>query len=128
MNRSKLLKIIVAILIAITLFIAFSQNSFASFVGNIDEKFDGKGDRSSATNEISGILSATINIVQIIGAGVAILMLIITGIRWVYASPEGKAQIAKTTRYYIMGAIFIFAAIGILQIIKNFSGGAFGSV
>ena len=53
--------------------------------------------------------------------GIAIIMLIVIAIRWMGSSPSGKAQMGKTVRYYIAGAIFIFAAVGILQIVKNFS-------
>ena len=54
-------------------------------------------------------------------------MLVILGIRWIYASPSGKAEIAKGSRYYILGAILIFSAVGLLQIVKNFTRGSIGS-
>lgn len=123
MKLSKSLKLIIAVLIAVTLFLTFTQNSFALSY-NIDEKFNGTKDEGNATNSIATLLGKTINVIQVIGTGVAIIMLIVIGIRWIGSSPSGKAQMGKTIRYYIAGAIFIFAAVAILQIVKNFANGS----
>lgn len=127
MKQAKILKFIIAILIVITIFIAFTQNSFA-ISKPIDSTFVGHGDKSNTTNVAGDIIGTVINATQIIGMGVAIIMLIVLGIKYMYASPGGKAQIAKSAKYYILGAIFIFAAVGLLQIVKNFSEANFGNV
>ena len=49
----------------------------------------------------------------------AVIMLIFVGIKFITASPEGKAEIKKTAIIYVVGAILLFAASGILAIIKN---------
>lgn len=48
-------------------------------------------------------------------------MLIIIAIKWIYASPSGKVQMAKTIRYYILGSIVIFAAAALLEIVRKFA-------
>lgn len=120
MSKSKVLKLIVAILIAITLFVAFSQNAFALHKP-IDQQFADTSDKSNATNTVSNWVGVVLNVAQVIGAGVAIIMLIVIGIQWVFASPSGKAQIAKTAKYYVIGAVLIFATVGLIQIVKNFA-------
>ena len=128
MAKSKLVKLIIAILIAIILFFVFSQNTF-SLSYDISTKFaDVQVDKSNANNTISVIFGKAINFLQIVGAGIAIIMLVVIGIRWMSAAPSGKAQVAKTSRYYIMGAVFIFAAIALLQLIKNFTNSSVGSL
>ena len=121
MKKTKILKIIVTILIVITLLIAFTQSSFATHV-DIDN-LTSRRDKGNATNEVAIVLSKTINIIQVVGAGFAIIMLVVLGIRWVYNSqdPSYKSKLKKQATYYIMGAIFIFAAIGLLQIVKAFT-------
>ena len=126
MTKREVLKIIISILIVITLIMLLSQNVFALNY-DISKKFDGTGDKSNATSEVSSFIGSTINIIQVVGAGFSILMLVILGIRWIYASPSGKAEIAKGSRYYILGAILIFSAVGLLQIVKNFTRGSIGS-
>lgn len=124
MVKNKLFKIIISILILLTLFMFISQT--VSAIGVSDAMKDFKNheivkDKSEATKNVTKILSSTINIVQVVGAGVAVVMLVVLGIRWISESPSGKAQIAKGARYYVLGAVFIFAAIGLLQLVKTFT-------
>ena len=121
MKTSKLFKITVAILIAVILFLTFTQPAFALGGRDISNMFDNTQDRGNATNTVAVLIGKVINFAQVLGMGIAIIMLIVLAIRWIGSAPSGKAQIAKSSRYYIAGAIFIFAAIAILQIIKSFA-------
>ena len=124
MKKTKIFKIIVMVLIFVLLFIFISQTVSAIGVGSALEKFDDPEivkDNSETTSKVQDIISVVINATQVIGAGIAILMLVVLGIKWIGESPSGRAQIAKAARYYILGAIFIFAAVGLLQIVKSFT-------
>lgn len=111
---------VVAILLAVVLVVALSGSVFAA---DIDlSKFDGMTDTSGAGDSVTNIIGALINIIQIIGTGVAIIMLIVLAIKYISAAPGDKADIKKHAVVYVVGAIVLFAATGILQIIKNFSG------
>ena len=46
-------------------------------------------------------------------------MLLVIGIKYITASPEGKADIKGTAIAYLIGAVCIFAAVGILNGIKD---------
>ncbi|MFG6318497.1 MAG: pilin [Clostridia bacterium] len=83
--------------------------------------FDSIKDTSNASTSVTRIIGALINIIQIIGSGVAIIMLIVLAIKYISAAPGDKADIKKHAVVYVVGAIVLFAATGILQIIKNFS-------
>ena len=48
-------------------------------------------------------------------------MLIVLAIKYISAAPGDKADIKKHAVIYVVGAIVLFAATGILQIIKSFS-------
>ncbi len=117
---NKIIKIFFCIIIIALLTIMLSQVALAVNF-DIKEKFDGKTDQSKATKKVARIISTTINLVQIVSAGIAIIMLIALAIKYLSSSVEGKADIKKSSTIYIVGAIIIFAAIGILQIIKTFA-------
>ena len=124
MAKNKLFKIIISVLIIAVLFIFFSQTVSAIGVGTALNKFENQEivkDNSEATNKIANMISVVINVIQVVGAGVAILMLVVLGIKWMGESPSGKAQIAKSAKYYVLGAILIFTAVGLLQIVKSFT-------
>ena len=123
MKMKKVMKIIVALLIALTLVSAFTVSTFATDLN----QFDDVKDNSGASNAVANIIGSIIYIARIIGAGVAIIMLIVLAIKYIASSPEGKSEIKKWATAYIAGAIILFAASAILGIIQNFAEGNIGS-
>ena len=125
MTMKKVMKIVIALLIAILLVMTFSQ--IVSATGGTDPtsadltQMFNKKDNSGASDAASNIISTIINIIQIVGTGVAIIMLIVLAIQYIAASPEGKAEIKKNSTIYIVGAVILFAASGILGIIRRFA-------
>ena len=83
--------------------------------------FSNAVDNTGASGTVSTIIGSIITIVQIIGVGVAIIMLIVLAIKYISAAPGDKADIKKHAVVYVVGAIVLFAASGILGIIKQFA-------
>ena len=111
---------VVAVVLAALMVIALSGSVFAT---DIDlNQFKGMTDTSGAATAVTGIIGSIINIVQIVGTGVAIIMLIVLAIKYISAAPGDKADIKKHAVVYVVGAIVLFAATGILEIIKRFAG------
>lgn len=78
-------------------------------------------DSTGAAKSINTIIGSVITIVQVVGVGVAIIMLIVLAIKYISAAPGDKADIKKHAVVYVVGAIVLFAASGLLGIIKNFA-------
>lgn len=70
------------------------------------------GKAESLVGQILGVL-------QFGAVAIALAMLLIIGIKYITASPEGKADIKGTAIAYLIGAVCIFAAVGILNGIKD---------
>jgi len=70
------------------------------------------GKAESLVGQILGIL-------QFAAVAIALAMLLVIGIKYITASPEGKADIKGTAIAYLIGAVCIFAAVGILNGIKD---------
>ena len=79
---------------------------------------------ASAENVAGKILG----VVQIIGVAVAVIMLIVLAIKYISAAPNDKAEIKKHAVVYVVGAIVLFAASGILGLIRQFAEGVNGDV
>ncbi len=116
---SKVMKIMAVLLMAALIVTAASSVVFAREI-NI-QSFDQYSDTSGAAGSTSRIIGALINIIQIIGTGVAIIMLVALAIKYISAAPGDKAEIKKHAVVYVVGAIVLFAASGILEIIQRFS-------
>ena len=70
------------------------------------------GDGNTIVNKILGF-------VQWIGSALAVIMLVIIGIKYMVGSAEEKAEYKKTLVPYVAGAILIFAASNIAGWVYN---------
>lgn len=73
-----------------------------------------------AATKIGEVLSVILGIAQVVGVAIAVIMLVVLAIKYISAAPGDKAEIKKHAVVYIVGAVVLFAAAGILQIIKTF--------
>lgn len=120
----KVMKMLAIMLVALMVVAVSSQAVLAKTDSSASTdltQFDSLGDNSGASKSAQNIIGALITIVQVIGTGVAIIMLIVLAIKYISAAPGDKADIKKHAVVYVVGAIILFAATGILQIIKTFS-------
>jgi len=125
MNR-KVVKIISVLMMILMVVTMLSTSAFAT--GGNDKtdymnltQFTGQSKDTKTAGVFQGFIATLINLVQVVGMGVAIVMLIVMAIKYISAAPSEKAEIKKSVTIYIVGAIVLFAATGILQVIKNFA-------
>ena len=121
---AKLMKAMAVILVAVVIVasmvsVANATMSFDSV--STDSVVNGAQDTSGAASSINRIVGSILTIVQVVGCGVAVIMLIVLAIKYISAAPGDKADIKKHAVVYVVGAVVLFAASGILQIVKNFS-------
>lgn len=60
-----------------------------------------------------------IGVIQVVGTGIGIIMLLYIAIKYMIAAPSEKAEFKKTAINFVIGAVVLFAASGILGLIKN---------
>jgi len=79
------------------------------------------GDNSGASNAVRNTMGGLLRILQVIAIGVAVIMLVILGMKYMVASAGEKAEIKKHAVVYVVGAVVMFGAAGILEIINLFA-------
>lgn len=121
MNR-KVMKVVSIILVALMAVAVLSQAVFATGEDytNIGQ-FGGKSKDAQTAGVFQSVIATIINIAQVVGMGAAIIMLVVMAIKYVSAAPSEKAELKKSITIYVVGAVVLFAATGILQVIKNFA-------
>ena len=87
-------------------------NSFLGYGDEIDEVIQKEEDA----------LNSVLSIVQAIGISVATIMLLVLGIKYMISSVSDRAEIKKHAVIYITGAMLLFGASAIMQIVKSFAG------
>ena len=116
---------IIAILLVVIIAVMVLSNTALAVELKWDDSVSGKiqgGDTTGASGSIGKMASAIINIVQVVGMAVAVIMLIVLAIKYISAAPSDKAEIKKHAVVYVVGAVVLFAASGILEIVQKFAG------
>ena len=83
--------------------------------------FDNATDNTNTAKTVRTVMGSALVVVQVVGMGVAVIMLVVLAIKYISAAPGDKAEIKKHAVIYVVGAVILFAASGIIQIIKQFA-------
>ena len=110
---------IFSVLIAILSNSKVLATNMIDYIGNAANA-SATGNAITTTENIAG---SVITIVKVITASVALIMLIILGIKYMSSAPGDKAEIKKHAVVYVVGAVIMFSVTGILTIIQNFADG-----
>ena len=118
-TMNKFIKIITALFI-IAMLSTMVVSVFATPTDVLD-KVQGDTTQAMSVGGLSSTIKNVIGVVQVICYSAAVIMLILIGVKFITASPEGKAEIQKAAIQYVIGAIIVFAAGTLLGIIANMS-------
>lgn len=106
----KMLTIILIVAIAFT--VAIGTISMATSTDLVDGLFQG-GDAD--TSGIEGFGTNVVDIITTIGIIVAVVVLLVLGIKYMMGSAAEKAEYKKTMIPYLIGAVLIFGAAAIAK-------------
>ena len=116
-KQIKLITIVLVIMIALLSIsnVVLAANSTVDLSGKIDEI--AKGDSSVTTDKLTNIGQTIVTIMQVVGIVVAVVVLLILGIKYMMGSAEEKAEYKKTMIPYLVGAVLIFASTTIVNVV-----------
>lgn len=115
MSIKKVSKIVTVLLIIATILSAASM-VFAASIPTPEPSGSG------VTQGLQNTVGNVIGIVQFICYAAAIVLVVMLGVKFMTASPDGKAEIKKSAIIYIVGAVLVFAAGALLQLVKGVAG------
>lgn len=112
----KILTTIATILLIVSMgtSIVFADSAFTP--ENLSPKYNG-------TNQIKDIGEKVMGIVNTAGVVIAVIVLMVLGIKYMMGSAEEKAEYKKTMIPYIIGAILIFGATTIANAVYQIANG-----
>ena len=119
----KQVKLITTIIMIITLM--FSIVNIVSASGGaassaLDTMKQGlQGGMTSGGTAVAGLGKSIVGIMQVVGVVVAVVVILVIGIKYLIGSAEERAEYKKTMIPYLVGAILIFAATTIVNVVYN---------
>ena len=118
---TKTVKIISTVLIAMLLVAMFASVAYATEEDRGPESvLSGlKNPDYSDQTDIQKLGSRIVGVIQIAGVVIAVVVILVIGIKYVIGSAEEKAEYKKTMIPYIVGAILIFAGATIVNVLYS---------
>lgn len=128
MKNTSVLKTFKIFAIIMIIFIIFSNAVFADGF-DVKGTFDGEihSSASSIKTSVQDVLIVALTITRIVGMAVALIMIIIVGIKIMMAAPSERANIKQYAMNYVIGAVILLGASAIVGIIQTVATSAFGS-
>ena len=114
----KMLKILI-----VSIFIFAIMSNIAVMAYNVKETFNGNTSAlpGSTTTAVQTVLGTVLDIARYVGVGVALIILMYIGVKFMVASPSERANIKQYSINYVIGATILIGASGFLTIIKTFT-------
>lgn len=118
-NKTKK-KICITIMIALCLITGLSKIILAT--GIDDPTAIISGPDMTGVGTLFNLGNVILGIIQYVSIGVASIAAIILGIKYMYSSPEDKAEIKKKLVPFIIGGILVFGAVQLVKLVEIFVG------
>ena len=108
---------IISIILLVTMLLATIASTVYADPGTTIDKINGQGGVDDT--QLVTIGNKIVNIIQVVGIVVAVVILLVIGIKYMIGSASEKAEYKKTMIPYIVGAILIFAGTSIVKVIYS---------
>ncbi len=115
----KSIKVISTLLLAIMLVASVAGTVLAVDPNTVLNGLDGNG--NVQTSDLTKVGNNIVTIIQVVGIVIAVIVLLIIGIKYMMGSASEKAEYKKTMIPYIVGAVLIFAGTSLVRVIYSLS-------
>ncbi len=115
MKKTNKLIVVLSIIFCI---LAIGVMSYATSAGDVLSGLTGEGANVN-TEGITNLGNSIVAVVRIVGIVVAVVILLVLGIKYMMGSAEEKAEYKKSMIPYIVGAVLIFASTTIVGVVYD---------
>lgn len=115
----KSIKVISTLLLAIMLVASIAGTVLAVDPNTVLNGLNGNG--TVQTNDLTKVGNNIVTIIQVVGIVIAVIVLLVIGIKYMMGSASEKAEYKKTMIPYIVGAVLIFAGTSLVRVIYSLS-------
>lgn len=115
----KSIKVISTLLLAIMLVASIAGTVLAVDPNTVLNGLNGNG--NVQINDVTKVGNNIVTIIQVVGIVIAVIVLLVIGIKYMMGSASEKAEYKKTMIPYIVGAVLIFAGTSLVRVIYSLS-------
>ena len=120
MKKSKkiFLRVLPVLMLAVMLissnFVFADKAGFGNFTGDMKVNADTSGNTVKSIGAVWGIILTVLQVA-------AIAAVVFAGVRYMFAPADSKADIKKQMIWLVIGAVLVFGASTVIQLITNFA-------
>lgn len=115
----KSIKVISTLLLAIMLVTSIAGTVLAVDPNTVLNELNGNS--NVQINDLTKVGNNIVTIIQVVGIVIAVIVLLVIGIKYMMGSASEKAEYKKTMIPYIVGAVLIFAGTSLVRVIYSLS-------
>ena len=115
----KSIKVISTLLLAIMLVTSIAGTVLAVDPNTVLNGLNGNG--NVQTNDLTKVGNNIVTIIQVVGIVIAVIVLLVIGIKYMMGSASEKAEYKKTMIPFIVGAVLILAGTSLVRVIYSLS-------
>lgn len=114
----KSIKVIAIVVLTLMLATLIGTTVFAQTL--TPDSLSGGTVNGTANTKITSVGKSIVAVIQTVGVVIAVVIMLVLGIKYMLGSAEEKAEYKKSMVPYIVGAVLIFAGTTIVNIVYNF--------
>lgn len=111
-------KICSILIISVIILLIINAICLTSTAAELKDIYSGTTD-----SRIKTPVATVLGLIQAIGYATAVIMLVYIGIKYILATPDGKADLKKQLVPYLIGIILLFAGSALISIIGGIAKG-----
>ena len=115
----KIIKIACLIFIILIVSCTFMSNSVLASDNYNVQVFENK-DSGEIGTSIETAAGTLLYVIKIVAVGIGLIMLAVLAMKYMMSSAQERATIKQSAMVYVIGAVVLFGAAGILDIIETF--------
>ena len=79
------------------------------------------GTMANTDSRIGNVINNVIGLLQMVGSGIALIVITLLGMKYILASPSEKADVKKAIMPIIIGCVLLFGAVNLMAAVANFA-------
>lgn len=115
------MKKIISLLITFIIIIGCFTVVYGGEMTQLISTMSGVSTMASPTSKVGNVINNVIGLIQMVGSGIALVVITILGIKYLLASPGEKADVKKAIMPILIGCILLFGAVNLVALISDFA-------
>lgn len=119
MKNKLILKVIIVVFVTFLAFSMFNNISLATGSNFDFENFENQTASEELMSPVKTVMGGIIAVMRIVFTAIAFIIIMYMGIKYISSAPGERAELKKSAVQYVIGAIILFGAAGILTVLQD---------